>query len=132
LTMTLLNYDEQIRKASSFADEAPDVAITVTEQKLAESLMEAATEETFDFSRFHDAHTGQLRQLIEAKISGKKIVAVRKKEEPEVINFMDPLRQSIKRVQKGRPEERNGAKKHPRKRTGKAARARGKKKVSYA
>ena len=43
LTMTVLNYDEQIKKPSEFADEVPDVAIGDKELELAESLVDAST-----------------------------------------------------------------------------------------
>ena len=69
----------------------------------------------FDFAQYHDTYTSKLRELIEAKAAGKKIVAPRGQEEPHVINLMDALRRSLEDVQKGHGREKaNGAKRAPR------------------
>ena len=102
LAMTMLSYDSQVKKPTSFEDEAPEVEITDKELKLAESLVEASTADHFDFSQYHDTYTSKLKELIEAKTSGRKIVAPRStQEEPHVINLMDALRRSLDEVQKG-------------------------------
>ena len=77
LAMTMLSYDSQVKKPTSFEDEAPEVEITDKELKLAESLVEASTADHFDFSQYHDTYTSKLKELIEAKTSGRKIVAPR-------------------------------------------------------
>jgi len=101
LCMTTLHYDSEIKKPSAFEDEAPEVEIAQKEMDLAENLVQASTADDFDFSRYQDKYTDQVRELIEAKAAGRKIVAPRAQEEPHVINLMDALRRSLDQVQKG-------------------------------
>lgn len=111
LTMTLLYYDEQVKKPSAFEDEIADVHVSEEERKLAESLVEASTAKKFDFSRYGDLYTERLSELIEAKAKGKRIAAPRTHEEPAVINLMDALRKSLDRARKGgeaAPASKNG------------------------
>jgi DNA end-binding protein Ku len=109
LAMTVLNYDNQVKKPSSFEDEVKSVKVSDQELKLAETLIEASTAEDFDFSQYKDNYTETLTKLIEAKAAGQKIVTPRKEEEPAVINLMDALRKSLARTgRKGKKEVHNG------------------------
>jgi DNA end-binding protein Ku len=108
LAMTVLNYDNQVKKPSSFEDEVKSVKVSDQELKLADTLIEASTAEDFDFSQYKDNYTETLTKLIEAKAAGQKIVTPRKEEEPAVINLMDALRKSLARTgRKGKKEEHN-------------------------
>ena len=95
LAITVLSYEAQLKKPAAFEDEVPDTPVSAEEVKLARTLVEGSTAEDFDFARYQDEYTGKLTQLIERKAAGKKVVAVRKEEEPAVINLMDALRQSL-------------------------------------
>ncbi len=101
LAMTVLNYDEQIKKPAEFADDVPDVSIAAKELELAESLVDASTSKTFDFSDYKDEYTEKLTKMLEAKSSGKKVVRARHEDEPAVLNLMDALRQSLARTKAG-------------------------------
>jgi DNA end-binding protein Ku len=52
----------------------------------------------------------RVKELIEAKVEGRELVAPEEDEDPEVVNFMDALRKSMQRAPKGRKKThgRNG------------------------
>ncbi len=100
--MTVLNYDEQIKKPAEFADDVPDVSVAAKELELAESLVDASTTDRFDFSEYKDEYTEKLTTMLEAKSSGKKVVRAKREDEPAVLNLMDALRQSLARAKPGR------------------------------
>jgi non-homologous end joining protein Ku len=66
--------------------------------KLARTLVEASTAESFDLRKCKDEYMSQVSKLIETKASGKKVTAARAYKEPAVINLMDALRQSLHKV----------------------------------
>ena len=68
--------------------------------KLAETLIDASTDNKFNMSRYKDAYTEKLKALIEAKVEGKELVAPPEQEHPQIINLMDALKQSVAKVQK--------------------------------
>src|SRR5262249_14853089 len=75
LTMTMLNYEDQIKKPSEFEDEVPEVSVSPKELELAESLIDASTSHKFDFGHYEDEYTKKLAKLLEAKSAGKAVVA---------------------------------------------------------
>jgi DNA end-binding protein Ku len=99
LTMTILNYDNQITKPSTFEDEITKPEIQPEELKLAKMLIEASTPKTFDFTKFKDTYTERLTRLIEAKVAGQEIVAPPVHEQAQIINLMDALKQSVAQAQ---------------------------------
>jgi DNA end-binding protein Ku len=115
LVMSILNFDEQIKKTAAFEDEAPDVKLSQQEIKLAESLVQESTVEDFDLSKYHDNYEAELSRLLEAKAKGKKIVAHRAKERPGVINLMDALKKSL--GQATRHGKKPSASSHPKRKT---------------
>jgi DNA end-binding protein Ku len=100
LTMTLLNYDNQITKPSTFEDEITTPKIEPEELKLAKTLIEASTPKTFDFAKYKDTYTEKLTKLIEAKVAGQEVVAPPVHEHAQIINLMDALKQSVAQAQK--------------------------------
>jgi DNA end-binding protein Ku len=106
--MTLLNYDEQIKKPAEFADDVPDVTVAAKELELAESLVDASTAKRFDFAQYRDEYTEKLTEMLEAKSAGKKIVRAHREEEPAVLNLMDALRKSLAATKGGAPAKRGG------------------------
>lgn len=126
LAMTILNYDDQVKKPKAFEDEAPDAKVSVEEEKLAENLVDASTTKHFDLSQFGDLYQERLGQLLEAKAKGRKIVVSRHKEkEPAVINLMDALRKSLDAT----GQETKQVASHGKSRRRKAAHSGGKKKT---
>ena len=101
LTMTMLHYQSQIRSPEAIKEGLPNVQIAAQELKLAEQLIEASTTEDFDFGEFEDHYTDQLRELIESKVKGKKIVVPTSKGGgPPTINLMDALKKSMQQKAK--------------------------------
>jgi DNA end-binding protein Ku len=103
ISMTLLNYEQDITKPATFQDELIKPAIEPDEIKLAKMLVDASTAKKFDFSKYKDVYTEKLTQLIEAKVAGKEIVAPPVHEQAQIINLMDALRQSVEQTQKTAP-----------------------------
>jgi DNA end-binding protein Ku len=119
LAITPLNYDHQITKPATFADEAPKVESAPEELKLIKMLIDSSTSKEFDFSKYKDVYTEKLSKLIEAKVAGQELVAPPAQEQAQVINLMDALKQSVERMQKGAApaaEEKPPAKAAPSKR----------------
>jgi DNA end-binding protein Ku len=101
LLMSMLNYANQVRDVG-------DMKLKLSKPSpkkllLAEKLIESATEDRFDFGDYEDAYERRIKELIEARIKGREVVAPQEEEEPEVINLMDALRQSVAKVREGRP-----------------------------
>jgi DNA end-binding protein Ku len=107
LLVTVLSYDAQMKKPALFGDEIPEVHVAAEEIRLAGTLIKASTADHFDFAKYKDEYTSQVKKLIEAMAAGKKIVTEEAQEEPAVINQMDALRQSL-----GRAKHKSTAK-HP-------------------
>lgn len=114
LAMTLLSYEDQIKKPSSFEDEVQADA-SAEERKLATALIEAATTRHFDLGKYKDEYTAKLTQLLEAKSKGKKIVSAPADDEPAVINLVDALRRSLDQAQGGPAKKRGKKSASPRK-----------------
>ena len=106
LAMTGLSYDYQVTKPAAFDEEVSKIEIAPDEKKLAKTLIDAATSKKFDFSKYKDAYTEKLTQLIEAKVAGKEIVAAQPQEHAHIINLMDALKQSVEKLQQGQEVEK--------------------------
>ncbi|MBI3468230.1 MAG: Ku protein [Planctomycetes bacterium] len=103
LAMTMLEYDHQVKKPGAFQHEVGQPELSDEELRLAKTLIGSSTSEALEFSRYKDAYTEKLTALIEAKVAGKEIVAAPAEQEPEVINLMEALRQSVARAQEAAP-----------------------------
>jgi DNA end-binding protein Ku len=112
LTMSILNYEHQVTKGSTFHEEITKPEIASQERQLAKTLVEAATAKKFDYSTYTDLYTERLTKLIEAKVAGEEIVTPPAHEEAQVINLMDALKQSVERM-KGAGTQQKGAGKPP-------------------
>jgi DNA end-binding protein Ku len=103
LLMTMLRYENQVRKPEAFVDDVGHAQVSSQELKLAETLIAASTAERFDFSSYEDDYTERLTELINAKVEGKQIVAPPSEEPAPVINLMDALRKSVAHAKHGAP-----------------------------
>jgi DNA end-binding protein Ku len=99
LVMTVLNYAAEVKEPQSFYDELVDSEGTKQELQLTTQLIDALTTTEFDLTQYRDLYTEKLTQLIEAKVAGQEIVAAPAGEEPRVINLMDAISASIKKIQ---------------------------------
>lgn len=120
LAMSLLNFDSQVKKPSSFAAEVEPPAASAEERRLAETLIESATAEDFDLSRFNDEYAGRLTKLLEGKAKRSRRAAGAGHKAPAVINLMDALKESLQRSKKAGKPGRVGKRPpdRPRRKTG--------------
>jgi DNA end-binding protein Ku len=102
IAMSVLNYEPQITKTSTFDSEVPEVATTKEEHGLVKTLIGAATTKDFDYAKYKDVYTEKLTKLVEAKVAGQEIVAQPPVEQAQVINLMDALRQSVAKLTGGK------------------------------
>ncbi len=73
--------------------------------KLARTLIDAMSvkDKDFDFESYRDTYQDSLRKLVDAKIKGEEIVAVKDAEgESPVINLMEALQRSLAESSKKR------------------------------
>jgi DNA end-binding protein Ku len=99
LVMTLLNYDEEVKKPSEFEDDVPEVTVAPQERELAQSLVDATTADHFDFAHYKDEYSESLAKMLESKSTGKRATKGRRDEEPVILNLVDALRQSLENKQ---------------------------------
>jgi len=73
----------------------------ISEQELnMAKLLINSMDTPFDPSKYKDEYQDRLRQLIEAKIAGKEVVAAEPAAEGKVIDLMEALRASVEKAQK--------------------------------
>jgi len=92
---TMLNFDYEVRSASSVFKDIPDIKFDKEMLDLAGHII-ATKEGRFDPSEYHDRYEAALVELVKAKIEGR--VPPKRKREPErkVVDLMEALRQSAK------------------------------------
>jgi DNA end-binding protein Ku len=103
LSMTALKYPAEVREPSVVADEVASPELKKQEIDLTRSLLEAFVQPDFDLAQYRDEYVEKLRQLIEAKVEGKEVVAPAQHETPQVINLMEALKKSIASASKQAP-----------------------------
>ncbi len=104
LHMAMLNYSSEIRPAAEAKLPRP-VKPSSRQVKLAETLITSWGEKPFEFEEYEDRYRNRLAELIQDKIRGKETVEPSEEEEeeqPQVINFMDALRKSVKASSRSR------------------------------
>jgi DNA end-binding protein Ku len=106
MTLSLLNYVQEVRPASQFEEELTEQKISAEERRLAQTLIEASTREDFDLTAYQDDYAAKVQKLIESKVKGKRMVAAPTSEPPAVINLMDALRRSIDQAERPKKTER--------------------------
>ena len=93
--MYTLRHADEIRAMDSI-DELGGVPVKVKseEVKLARQVM-STFEGEVDFKAYRDEYQDGLRQIIDAKIEGREIVAPEVEAPPKVVNLMEALRRSL-------------------------------------
>lgn len=107
LVLCVLNFRSQLKDPGQFSEEAPHVHLKAEELRLAKTLIDSTSSDEPDLERFEDTYTEKLREVIEAKIEGREVVAPPEDGAPQVVNLMEALRKSV--------EQRKGGKKTARK-----------------
>jgi DNA end-binding protein Ku len=98
LIMYTLRHASEIRSMDAI-DELSGVPATVKpeEVKLARQVM-GTFEGEVDLTEYQDAYQAGLREIIDAKVEGREIVAPEVEAPPKVVNLMEALRKSLDRV----------------------------------
>jgi DNA end-binding protein Ku len=120
LIMYTLRHANEIRSMDAI-DELADMpaAVKPDEVRLAEQVMGTFAGEV-DFESYRDDYQVGLREIIDAKIEGREIIAPEVEAPPKVVNLMDALRKSLDSVSatarkpapvraEGRPQARKRA-----------------------
>jgi DNA end-binding protein Ku len=107
LHMAMLNYDEEIRTPAEVLPKPKRAAGAAKQVKLAQTLIDAWYSDDFDFTSYDDNYRERLERLIKAKKKGNEVAAPDdEEEEPEVINLMDALKQSVATAKTGRSSKK--------------------------
>jgi DNA end-binding protein Ku len=109
LAVTTLVYAAGVKPTSIFDGEVVDSDFSDEERKLTETLVGASMIEDFDYSAYEDGHVNRMRELIEAKVEGKELVSAPSQEEPQILNLMEALKQSVANAQAAEPAKKKMA-----------------------
>jgi DNA end-binding protein Ku len=95
LIMYTLRHASEIRSMDAI-DELADMPDTVKPAEVALAQQVIGTfEGSIDFSDYCDDYQEGLREIIDAKVAGREIVAPAVEEPPKVVNLMEALRRSL-------------------------------------
>jgi DNA end-binding protein Ku len=103
LVLETMYYAEEVRRPAEVAGEAVGNGIRKAEVEMAKSLVENLSAE-FDPERYDDTYRSELLELIRSKAEGTPLPAPHE-EEPQVIDLMQALRESVERTQKARAKK---------------------------
>ena len=105
LIMYTLRHANEIRSMEAI-DELADMPSKVNpdEVKLAKQVI-GTFEGELDFTSYRDDYQAGLRDIIDAKIEGREIVAPEPEAPPKVVNLMDALRKSLDTIGTGRKKQ---------------------------
>jgi DNA end-binding protein Ku len=109
LAMTVLEHQSHVKLPDAFKDEIAEASWSDEEMRLTKMLVEASRKETFEFGAYKDTYTEKLTQLIQMKVDGQEVVQVADTEKPQIVNFMEALKQSVAAAQKMAPSAREKA-----------------------
>jgi DNA end-binding protein Ku len=77
LVMNLLEYAAEVKSPREFIEEAPAASGSREELRLTRMLIKALEKPKPRLERYHDLYYERLRELIDAKVSGREIVTPR-------------------------------------------------------
>jgi DNA end-binding protein Ku len=100
LTMAMLNYDAEIRKPSEIKSEFTRPRSATAKLRLAEDLITKWQDSDFNFAAYKDRYRQKVKEAIAAKKKGVDIEPPEEEEEPQVINLIDALKESVARANK--------------------------------
>jgi DNA end-binding protein Ku len=101
LVLETMYYADEVRRPAEIAGEAAaENGVRKAEVEMAKSLVENLSAE-FDPERYDDTYRSELLELIRSKAEGVPLPEPQE-EEPQVIDLMQALRESVERTQKAR------------------------------
>lgn len=95
-----LRYPKEIRNIKNVPNIEEETDVDQEQIKMAKTLVDSMTKK-FDDIKLEDKYTDALKEMIHSKIEGKEVVTVGD-EEPEVVDIMDALKQSIEQAKKNK------------------------------
>lgn len=95
MTMAMLNYEAEIRKPADIKREFKTARPNPRNLKLAEQLVRQHGVKDFDLGAYKDRYRQKVQEALRAKKKGVQLEEPEDEEEPEVINLMEALRQSV-------------------------------------
>ena len=108
IVATMLRSHEEVRAWSQFFDDIPNVKPDAEMVAIAEKIIDQKAAE-FDSTRFDDRYEDALRELIESKRKGAKIVKAAAPKVTNVVDLMDVLKASLKEKGGAPPKSRSRA-----------------------
>jgi DNA end-binding protein Ku len=90
-----LRAQDEVRDAADFFDDIPTVKADKDMIEIAHKII-GQKEADFDPAEFRDGYDDALREMINAKTKGKKLVASPEPDETNVIDLMEALKKSLK------------------------------------
>ncbi len=97
LMLHTMYYKEEVREVEGFGP--PDVELKDAEVKVAHQLIEALAAD-WDPEKFHDTFQDNLKNLIQTKLEGGKVVEIEKpKKLAPVVDLMSALKQSLAQME---------------------------------
>ncbi|MCB9880792.1 MAG: Ku protein [Planctomycetes bacterium] len=101
LCFEVLNQESKIKSVDSFRDEVESLDLSDQELELTRTLVDATKLEEFDYSVYEDDYVTKLSELIRLKVEGQEIVQIQDVAAPQVLNFMEALKQSVAELRDG-------------------------------
>jgi DNA end-binding protein Ku len=102
LLATTLRYPYEVREASAYFEDVPDMKLPKEMKELAAHIVDSKATH-FDPTTFQDHYETALVEMLRAKQAGRVIEAPKPQQSPRVINLMDALRASIGTESKKKP-----------------------------
>ncbi|MCA8972088.1 MAG: Ku protein [Planctomycetes bacterium] len=110
LCFEVLNQESKIKSVDSFRDEVESLDLSEQELELTRTLVDATKLEEFDYSVYEDDYVTKLSELIRLKVEGQEIVQIQDVAAPQVLNFMEALKQSVAELRDGaKPASKSAA-----------------------
>lgn len=105
-----LRYPYELRSASEYLTEIPDIRVSKEMRTLAEHIVETKTSD-YDPSRFEDRYEVALVEMLKSKQAGLPLAipASQPNSPSNVINLMDALRRSLKKGERKQPASSKAA-----------------------
>ena len=98
--MTTLRYASEVRNGEEIFRDITDGEIDEEQLTLAESIMQSKAA-SFDPAKFRDQYQEAFFEVVKAKMEGEKPVFVEDEDTTVAFNFMEALKESVAKVEKG-------------------------------
>jgi DNA end-binding protein Ku len=98
LVLSMLHHQTELRQPADLGEGIGDAEVQKEELRLAQTLISASVSKEVDLSKYEDSHLTDLKELIAAKVKGRKIAIPSAGDKgPPVINILDALKKSLER-----------------------------------